>query len=330
MYYYKKKDMYIFSPEEKAQAHSISTIDYLSQKYGLTFKTAGRGYRCREHSSLFINADEKAWFWNSCSKGGGDVIEFVRNFDTGLNQRALPLKYDEALKIILQPIATDTTVYKKATTTIPEREALQLPEKKEGRYNRVFAYLIKTRGIDNSIVNTLVNKKYIYEDIRGNVVFVGKDTNKKAVYASIRTTLTDRQFRMEAIGSDKSNGFYLTGFDKSKVYVFEAPIDMLSHATLENLKTNDNKAWLNCSRLSLGGTADNALEHYLKNNKDTKEIILCMDNDKAGKIATDKISEKYTALGYSVTSEPPTLGKDYNEQLNLITQKAVSSVPMLK
>lgn len=38
MFYYKKKDMYIFTPEEKSEAHNISTTDYLSSNYGLSFK----------------------------------------------------------------------------------------------------------------------------------------------------------------------------------------------------------------------------------------------------------------------------------------------------
>ena len=37
MYYYKKKDMYIFSDEEKQQAHNISVIDYLQRVYGFSF-----------------------------------------------------------------------------------------------------------------------------------------------------------------------------------------------------------------------------------------------------------------------------------------------------
>ena len=60
MYYYKKKQMWIFTPQEKEAAHNISIVDYLERNYGLTFKKAGKGFRCREHNSFFVNADQKA------------------------------------------------------------------------------------------------------------------------------------------------------------------------------------------------------------------------------------------------------------------------------
>ncbi|MGN1127232.1 MAG: hypothetical protein ACI4RI_07300, partial [Ruminococcus sp.] len=103
MFYYKKKDMYIFDNNEKQEAHNTSVTDYLTSNYGLTFKKDGRGYRCREHNSLFVNSDDKSWYWNSRYVGGGDIIAFVQKFDDMLNLRPCELEYSEALKIILKP-----------------------------------------------------------------------------------------------------------------------------------------------------------------------------------------------------------------------------------
>ena len=109
MYFYKKKQMWIFTDEEKDSAHSISTIDYLQRNYGLTFKQDGRGYRCREHNSLFVHADQKAWYWNSRGMGGGDLIEFVMKYENK--------SYADALVQVINPLNENTVSYIKA----PER-----------------------------------------------------------------------------------------------------------------------------------------------------------------------------------------------------------------
>ena len=308
MYYYKKKDMYIFSDEEKQQAHNISVIDYLQRVYGFSFKKSGQGYRCVEHNSLVVNADEKSWYWNSHGFGGGDVVEFIRKYEN--------VSFEEALKKVLAPIvSSDNYNYKSASKSpVPAKRELLLPPKKQGKYNRVFAYLTKTRCIDKDIVTVLLHKKFIYEDAHGNCVFVGYNKNGLPAYASMRTTMTEHKFRRDAVGSNKSNGFYLKGYDRKKVYVFEAPIDLLSHASICNMSKKDCRDWLNCTRLSLGGVSDNALDHFLIDYPEVEEICFCLDNDSAGKEATEKYMLKYADKGYKVSSQPSAF-KDYNEDL---------------
>lgn len=334
MFYYQKKDMYIFTPEEKSEAHNISTTDYLSSNYGLSFKKDGKGYRCIEHNSLVVNADDKAWYWNSLSVGGGDILAFVSKIDDRLDCRAVELSYEQALKKIFKPYKTTVgynyTQYKKAKVQFVNKEKkIQLPPKKQGAYKRLFAYLVYSRKLDRDIVSCLCKHHYLYEDQRGNVVFVGKDKNKEPKYGAIRGTLTDKQYRKECTGSDKANGFYLQGYDKETLFVFEAPIDMLSHATLINIACNSKTAWLNSCRLSLGCVSDTALAHYLQEYPTTRNIVFCLDNDKAGIEATDKYMKKYSDLGYNVSNQPSSVGKDYNDELvQLKNNKAVT--PLMK
>lgn len=317
MYYYKKKDMYIFTAEEKEQAHNISTLDFLSRRYGYTFKPSGNGYRCKEHDSLVVSNDCKGWFWNSRSIGGGDAIDFLKKIENKT--------YEQALIEILNPSSSEIKCeYTEAAkfSEASEERVLLLPPKAEGTFKRLFAYLNKTRCIDSTIIQTLVRKNYLYEDSRHNCVFVGYNQKGLPAYATLRTTLTEKKFRKDVIGSDKSNGFYLKGYNKNTVYVFEAPIDLLSHATIKNIAAGNNREWLNDTRISLGGVVDNALENFCRNNKDIESIVFCLDNDNAGIGATDKLMEKYAAMGYSVSSEPPK-AKDYNEDLvNLIQSKS--------
>jgi hypothetical protein len=121
------------------------------------------------------------------------------------------------------------------------------------------------------------------------------------------------KWRGEQAGSRKEHNFRIDGNDKSKIYVFESPIDVISHASTVN-HYKGAEAWRENTRLSLGGVTDNALIEYLKNNLDTKEIVFCLDNDEAGHIATAKLSEKYSQLGYSVRTVTPK-NKDFNEDL---------------
>lgn len=311
MYYYKKKDMYIFTNEEKEQARNTSTIDYLEKNYGFHFKKNGSMFRCVEHDSLVVRPDCRGWHWNSRDIYGSDVIEFVRKIENK--------SYEDALATILNVSPSDSTVnhntYVAAPPKIePEHRELILPPRCNGVYKRVFAYLNKTRCIDNLIITTLINKKYIYEDMRHNCVFVGYNKQGFPAYAAVRTTQSEVKYRKDAIGSDKSNSFYLMGYDKQKLFVFESPIDLLSHCTICNIQSNNNRAWLNNTRLSLGGVSDVALKCFLKNHPEVKSLVLCLDNDLAGKQASDKIKTEYSQKGYEVTVVPPK-NKDYNDDL---------------
>lgn len=315
MYHYvnkdKNKDMYIFTDEEKRQAKEVSTLDYLERNYGYHFKKVGSMYKGVEHDSLIVRPDCKGWYWNSRGFGGADVIEFIRKVEHK--------SYDEALIAILgtssaSEISSKPLYDTASKVTEPEHKHLELPPRLSGQFKRVFAYLTKTRLIEPLIVTTLMHKNYIYEDLRHNCVFVGYGHKGLASYAAIRTTLTEAKYRKEAVGSDKDVGFYLKGYNKSRLNVFESPIDLLSHATLCNLSAGSSRAWLDETRLSLGGVSDRALEGYLKHNSEVEEIVLRLDNDPAGRVACEKMKEKYTAQGYKVTVALPK-NKDYNDDL---------------
>jgi len=78
------------------------------------------------------------------------------------------------------------------------------------------------------------------------------------------------------------------------VYVFESPIDAMSHATLFKLNDLD---WRKDFRLSLGGVSGKALEKFLSCNPQITRISLCLDNDEAGLNYSKKHAEEYRAKG---------------------------------
>ena len=97
--------------------------------------------------------------------------------------------------------------------------------------------------------------------------------------------------------------------------VFEAPIDALSHATLQEL---EGWKW-DGYRLSLGGTSHVALMAFLKRHPEIRRVNLYMDNDLGGLKNARRIKAmlredpcfKHIRVGIN----PPRTGKDYNEKL---------------
>ena len=103
-------------------------------------------------------------------------------------------------------------------------KTLILPEK-TGIPLRLYVYLCRKRGIDGDIVNTLMQKEMLYEDRRGNIVFVGHDEQGKPRFASLRGTYGDCFFRGDCAGSDKRYGFYMAANTPTdRLYIFESAI----------------------------------------------------------------------------------------------------------
>jgi len=281
------------------RVRNVDIIAFLEGR-GYTFTQRGGAFRCQQHPSLAVKNNRLSWYWHSKSIGGHGALDYL--------VKAENVPFREAVNAVtgITPIATP-----------PRRETEQpktlvLPEK-TGIPLKLYDYLCKKRGIDGDIVNTLIQKEMLYEDRRGNVVFVGHDENGAARFASLRGTHGD--YRGDCAGSDKRYGFNMTACAPSeRLYVFESPIDAMSHASLENLISIDKNAWSKDSRLSLAGTSDTALSFFLNKHTVVKEIVFCLDNDSAGREAAVSMARKYADRGYYTRLELPK-NKDYNDDL---------------
>jgi hypothetical protein len=150
-----------------------------------------------------------------------------------------------------------------------------------------------------------ITKKYV------NMIAVNGD-GIMSRYAFCRSVSDSSTYRVDLPGSDKKYSFSLLGTNKNKLYVFESVIDMLSYASFYAIN-NGQDAWQQLTMLSLGGKSDVALDEFLK-NKPIAEITFCLDNDDAGKHATEQLSDKYALKGYAVSKDIP-LNKDFNDDL---------------
>lgn len=170
---------------------------------------------------------------------------------------------------------------------------------------RILKYLTEDRKLPKDLVEEFIASGLIYEDAKHhNVVFVGKDINGIPRYAHCRGT--SDKFRMDVAGSDKSFGFCYRGRGK-ELFVFEAPIDLLSHIALYPAE------WRERSYLSLGGVSTKALERFLSECQDIESIYIATDNDQAGNNAAEKLAE-LIPQGISVYRFLPQ-AKDWNEDL---------------
>lgn len=293
----------------------INIVDYL-MSHGYNVKKVGYEYTIKEHDSIRINSEKNLWAWNSKGTSGHGVISFLEEYEGVTREEAIKILKDDLVGTINQSVRHN----EKENMKVAKGE-IELPEANE-KNSRAIAYLSKTRKIDYDIVKEMINKGDIYEDTKHNVVFLGKDSEGVVKYATKRGSNTYKKFVGEVTNSDKRYGFnFKSDKNTSKLYVFESPIDLLSHMTLTKRYNIDYNMQ---NRLSLGGVSDVALEQYLKDNPNINELFLCLDNDDAGREATAKIFEKYNT-SYLIKVNFTKQGKDYNEYLLNLSENSIGN-----
>lgn len=290
-----------FTDEELTQANNVNLMDY-AISIGLELKKVGKdSYHIEGYGGLYINPILNKW--NCFSKGeGGGPIQFVMFIENKT--------WVESVKQLLgfNPITNHHKQYSIAKRKTEEKGEFILPEK-SNTYKHVIAYLIKTRKIDKNLVYKLIKEGKLYEDKNKNCVFVGYDNNNNPRYGNLRSTNTNTVFKGDVKNSDKAYPFAIEG-TSDKVYVCESPIEVLSYLTILKLYNINS---FNHHIISLGGVSDKALKQYLEDNPMIRYIVLCLNNDKTGIKATNKIRSGYKNK-YNVIEQYP-INKDYNEDL---------------
>ena len=278
-----------FTKKQIQQARQADLFSYLQANEPGVLKKDGRNYRHREHDSLVYVTAKNFWYWNSRGKSitALDYLMEIRGYS-----------FSEAVSRLIgdAPARASPQVAYSQNDSKPKQQRpsklyLPWPKKCATGY---FKYLRK-RGISAKVIQRCRELGLLYEGkykpkkdekIVPVCVFVGKDEAGKIKFACMRGIY--EQVKKDVYGSDKAFSFCLPPEKphSSQVAVFEAPIDALSHATLQEL---DGWKW-NGYRLSLGGTSHVALFAFL-----FKDI--------------------------RVGVHPPREGKDYNEMLQIRLQK---------
>lgn len=282
-----------FSDEQLQRASGID-ITAMLQGQGEKLKKQGRVYRWMRYDSTVI--DRNRWYRHSREIGGGP-IQFMQHF--------YGMDFVEAVKYLLD--GEEGAEFVQASRT-PEPKLPFTPPKLSKNMHRTFAYLIKTRKIDADIVQHFVNEKKILEtEEHHNTAFCGYDEKGEMKQMHLRSTLPGNRFFMDIDGSDKQYYFRHIGTN-SDVYVFEAPIDMLSYITMN--KGN----WQESSYVCLGGVAIDALKNVLSTNEQISKVYMCVDRDDAGDKTVKRIGDELNEMGYEWERIFPE-NKDWNEDL---------------
>ena len=282
-----------FTKEQREQARQTDLANFLVSR-GEKVRKSGSEYEWLDGSQK-VTIRGHLWY-HQYEQKGGDAVDFVRRF---YNK-----DYAEAVQMLLNEnggqIITSPTIER-------VRKPFELPPRND-RVSRVFSYLLLTRGIDKDVLYEFVQRKMIYESSDfHNAVFVGYDSNGKPRHAHKRGTVTNNPYKGNAAGSQPEFSFHWHG-TSDKIYLFEAPIDMLSYISMHKENWKEHSYAASCS------VSDRVLFQCLKDNPNIKNVFLCFDNDEAGQTANKRIADKLNSMNIKSEILIP-IHKDWNEDI---------------
>lgn len=293
-----------FTDEQKHRANSVDLTEFLRHK-GEKLIPSGRDKRLASDHSVTIRGNQ--WFDHAPEKGGL-AIDFVQKF--------YGMSFPEAVSMLLGG-ESGMAYMKVCPEPKHERKPFALPPAHTDM-RRVYAYLLQHRHIDRDVLTAFVREKLIYESAESsadkaktyhNAVFVGNDEHGVSRHGHKRSIYTvGKSYRGNIESSDPQYSFHWVGTSE-RLYVFEAPIDMLSYISLH---PDD---WQRHSYVSLCGTAEHAMLWMLEQHPHCNEIVLCLDNDEAGIKATDRLTTILQERGYSGVQIDRPQEKDWNDEL---------------
>ena len=296
-----------FTEEQKERAAAVDLEEFLRFR-GEKLIPSGREKRLASDHSVTVRGNE--WY-DHAEERGGHAVSFV--------QRFYNLSYPEAVTMLLG--GEVGTIYPSAAERVEEPpKPFALPPI-HSDMRRVYAYLVKHRSIDRSVVAHFAREKLLYEDAKyHNAVFVGTDEESIPRHAHKRSTNSyGKAFRLNVEGCDPRYSFHHMGTDES-LFVFEAPIDMLSYITLHP------QDWQRHSYVACCGTSIQPVVKMLERKPQIHTVLLCLDNDEAGHLATQRMKAQLEA-NYTVKRLVPE-NKDWNDDLTTVReQKCEVNIP---
>ena len=282
-----------FTKEQREQARRTDLANFLINQ-GEKVKKSGSEYEWLDGSQK-VTIRGHLWY-HQYEQKGGDAVDFVHRF---YNK-----DYAEAVEMLLNgsggQIITSPPIEK-------SHNPFELPPRND-RMSRVFSYLLLTREIDKDVLFEFVRNKMIYESVDfHNAVFVGYDSSGKPRHAHKRGTVTSNSYKGNVAGSQPEFSFHFNG-TSDKIFLFEAPIDMLSYISMHKKNWQEHSYAASCS------VSDRVLFQCLKDNPNIKNVFLCFDNDEAGQKANKRIADKLSSINITNEILIPN-HKDWNEDI---------------
>lgn len=281
-----------YTDQQIKEASEVDIVDLLRRR-GEKVETAGSEHEWK-HGGDTIKIRGGKWF-NFYENEGGNAISFVRKF--------FEKSFPEAMQFLLGGSEGELKQAKPAPQRI--RKPFGVPIANEST-RRLYQYLVGKRKIDKDVFSVFTKEQLLYETADyHNAAFVGKDKDGKIKHISLRGT--GGNFRGNVESSLPEYSFHWHG-KSDRLYIFEAPIDMLSFISM------NKQDWQSHSYAACCGIGSKVLDQMLKDNPNIKKVYLCLDNDMKGREFNGLIADRLFEQGIPTKILVPK-NKDWNEDL---------------
>lgn len=248
------------------KAQNADIVDVIEQQGDVVLHVSDKYAKLAAHDSFVINKKENSFHWNS-QDIKGNPINYLRSV------------HDYSFRDAIKELTLNDEYKAKEVNVNKEKEAFIFnPKELSDDTSKAKEYLVDHRGINEDLVDTLINKKLIQQDQNDNVVFMwAKD--KEVVGMDKQGTQPEKRFKQIVENSDEKQGFSITNGKPENLYIFESSIDLLSYTSMYNPP--------NARMVSMAGlkpdTYYNAIgQIYEETKQPPKNVVFAVDSDKAG------------------------------------------------
>lgn len=246
-------------------ARGADLVTYF-QRRGYTTKTIGNEIYIKDIAGLCINAKTNQWYYHYEEVGGSNAINCL--------EKMLGMSFKQAVEELASPTYSLRTFEKPKTFSKGNKlENLRMPQQNTDE-RRVFAYMIKTRKIPEKIIQHFVKEKMLYQDTKGNAIFVRRDGEGNIIGGEVHGTVSNKRYKQEVGGDGRTFKFQI-GDTPTQAFVFESAIDLMSFYAIFGQERLNNSVLV-----SMAGLKPSALEELKVQGL---KIFGCTDNQKDGK-----------------------------------------------
>lgn len=251
-----------FDPETVARARRADLAAYFTSRgYDVKAFRSRRGmqYKILDHGGLFVRDN---MFYQFSTGLSGNAIECLMD--------VLGYSFTDAVRELIA-VPTVENLSEEEEGVAWTFDGVTMPDRASD-VKRIYAYLIRKRGLDPEILSLLIRHKLLYQDVRGNAVFVHYDGDRM-VGGEVQGT-TDHRFKGIVPGT-KGSAFEILKGNPKEVYLFESAIDMLSYIQMHRHNLDENHVLY----ASMAGLKKQLVRKYLKQGLKVRSMV---DHDYAG------------------------------------------------
>lgn len=248
------------------QAQNADIVDVIEKQGDVVLHVSDKYAKLAEHDSFVIDKQNNSFFWNSRDLKG-NPINYLKSV------------HDYSFRNAIKELTLDDEYKTKEVNVDKEKEPFVFqPKELSEDTSKAKDYLVNQRGINEDLVDTLIDKKLIQQDHNDNVVFLWAK-NKEVVGMDKQGTHPEKRFKQIVKNSDEKQGFTITNGKPENLYVFESSIDLLSYTSMYNPP--------NARMVSMAGlkpqTYYNAVAQIYEETKSPpKNVVFAVDSDEAG------------------------------------------------